>query len=829
MALSRLGTGIAAVILAGLGYISARGAGSVPPLGPLLDPANGIWSSAQSADFATDATIALPGLSAETRVVYDDRDVPHIFAPTISDAYRALGYVVARDRLFQMEMQARAGAGTLTEFAGKAALSIDEQTRQLGMPRAAELRARQADTTSEYWLQMANYTEGVNSYVQSLTPRDYPVEYKLLHRKPELWSAEKSFNLMTRMGWTLASSDDELTHIAASAVIGKAATEALFREHSPIVDPIQPNSLAAARFDTVTIPPPGAPDTTSLAIVNILGTNGISKLAALTSPRGSDAVGSNSWAVSPRRSANGHALLAGDPHLELSLPSIWYEVHMVVPGKLDVYGVTIPGAPSVVIGFNRQVAWTFTNVGADVMDYYLETVDDAKSPRQYKLDGAWKPLELRAEVYRGAKGETIKTDTIRYTHRGPLANMNGRWISVRWTVLESKRDPEAFYRATTSTSASGMLDSAAAIYDAPAQNMLAADNEGNIAIRSTGLYPIRPDSGKGDILRDGSKSSSDWIGRWSIAEYPQGKNPARGFLSSNNQEPLDPRDQPRYLGSNWERPWRGMRINELLHKDSAVTPEAMRLYQSDPGSARADFFVPVLLAAVGPASTATKSEKALRAAQLLQQWDRRYTKDNSRAVLFEAAMSELSQRLWDEFRRDTVLVSPIPTDMITATLVGQPTNVWWDDHRTAQIEDRDALLIESLEAALARVTKQYGEPTGDNWRWDHIRFANIYHLLRLTPFSRSKVPVQGGSATLWPSTGNGAHGPSWRMVVELGPTVRGWATYPGGQSGNPLSARYDNRVDQWSRGELDSLRVPNSEKELSSTQQHSRLVLTPKK
>ncbi|MEO7361450.1 MAG: penicillin acylase family protein, partial [Gemmatimonadaceae bacterium] len=653
--------------------------------------------------------------------------------------------------------------------------------------------------------------------------------YKLLHRKPEYWNAQKSFNLMIRMGWTLASSQDELTHIAASAIVGKAATEALFREHSPIVDPIQPNSFATARFDTITVPPPGAPDTTSLALVNALGTGGIAKLAALISPRGADAVGSNSWAVSPSRSASGHALLAGDPHLELSLPSIWYEVHMVVPGKLDVYGVTIPGAPGVIIGFNRQVAWTFTNVGADAMDYYLETVDSSTSPTKYLLDGAWKPIEMRAEVYRNANGEVIKTDSIRYTHRGPLANINGRWLSVRWTVLESQRDPEAFMKATTSTSAMGMLDSAAIVYDSPAQNMLAADNAGNIAIRSTGLYPIRPDSGRGDILRDGSKSASDWIGRWSLAEYPQSQNPARGFLSSNNQEPLDPRDQPRYMGSNWERPWRAMRINELLRKDSAVTPEAMRVYQSDPGSARADFFVPMFLGAAGPASTAVKSEKLLRAAQLLQAWDRRYTKDNSRAVLFEAAMSDLSLRLWDEFRRDTTLDAPIPSDMITATLVGQPNNVWWDDHRTAPIEDRDALLAASLEAALSRVTKQYGQPTGDNWRWDHIRFANIYHLLRLTPFSRLKIPVQGGSGTLWPSTGNGVHGPSWRMVVELGPTVRGWATYPGGQSGNPLSARYDNRIDQWSRGELDSLRVPMSEQQLSPAQQHSRLVLTPRK
>lgn len=838
MAASRTGTAVAVVVFTVFCFLGARGAGSLPPMGPLLDPANGVWASALHAEFPDDATVQLPGLSAETRVVYDDRDVPHIFASSVPDAYRALGYVVARDRLFQMELQARAGAGTLTELAGKPALALDEQTRALGMPRAAERRAKEADTTSAFGTLLASYTAGVNSYIDALKPGQYPVEYTLLHRRPERWTIQKTFNLMIRMGWTLASSDDEITRLRVSAIVGKPAAEALFRTHSPVVDPIQPNKESGARFDSMLVPPPGAPDTTALAIVNDIGAPALATLAALVSPRGTDAVGSNSWAVAPSRSASGHALLAGDPHLELSLPSIWYEVHMVVPGQLDVYGVTIPGAPGVIIGFNRKVAWTFTNVGADVMDYYVETVDNNDVPTQYKLDGAWKPLEIRAETYRDARGNTLRSDTVRFSHRGPLAKIGNRWIAVRWTVLESNRDPEAFLLATQSVTAAGMLDSAAGVYDAPAQNMLAADNTGNIAIRSTGKYPLRPDNGRGDLLRDGSTSASDWIGRWPLSDYPQSVNPTRGFLSSNNQEPLDPRDQPRYLGSNWERPWRAMRINTLLRGDSAVTPEAMRQYQSDPGSARADVFVPAFMGAANAASI-TPNDKLKRAATLLAEWDRRYTKDNTRAVLFEAAMQRLSQRLWDELRVDssTSVASgtpvpppvPSPSDMIIASLLPEPDNVWWDDHRTTPVETRDVLLASALQDAFDTVVARYGEPTGDNWRWDHIRYANIYHLLRLAPFSRLQVPVQGGNATLWPSTGDGVHGPSWRMVVELGPTVRGWATYPGGQSGNPMSVRYDNHIDQWSRGELDSLRVPATEQALPASQQRAHLVLTSRR
>lgn len=831
MPLSRTGTIVAALVLAAFGYAGARKVGPLPALGPFLDPANGVWANANTAEFPANATVGIPGLSAETRVVYDDRDVPHIFATNMSDAYRALGYVVARDRLFQMEMQARAGAGTLTELVGASdvVLGLDRQTRELGMGRAAELRLRNTDTTTEAARLTQSYIDGVNSYVDALAPRDYPIEYKLLHRTPARWSRQGMFNLLMRMGYTLASSQDELVQLRASALVGKAAAQALFAAHSPIVEPIQPNGSNSARFDTLHLPPPGKPDSAAVAQLAPLGAEGITKLALIASPRGTDAVGSNNWAVAPQRSADGHALLAGDPHLDLSLPSIWYEVHIVVPGALDVYGVTIPGAAGVVIGFNRDIAWTFTNVGADVMDYYVEQVDDPVSPKQYKLDGTWKPLELRTEVYRAQDGSVARTDTVRYTHRGPMTKAGSRWVSVRWTVLESSRDDEAFTRASQAKSAMEMLNSAADVYQAPAQNMLVADKAGTIAIRSTGRYPLRPGDGRGDQLRDGSLSSSDWTGNWPVAEYPQSENPPRGFLSSNNQDPFDPLVQPRYFGSYWERPWRAMRINQLLRADSAVTPDAMRRYQSDPGSARADVFVPAFLAAAASSGSVTPSAKLERAAKLLSEWDRRYAKDNTRAVLFEAAMQQLTPRLWDELRGDSTTRSPVPTDMMAAVLLNDPNSAWWDDHKTTVVETRDAILAAALESALDQVIAKYGEPDGDHWRWDHVRFANINHLLRIAPFSRFNVPVQGGNGTLWPSTGDGSHGPSWRMVVDLGPTLTAWGTYPGGQSGNPISARYDNRVDGWSRGELDSLRVPATADALAPQQRHAQLTLTPRR
>ncbi len=817
------GTFAAGLLLAATTFASARPVGPVPALGPFLDPANGVWGAVRTADLPTDATAAVPGLDRETRIVYDDRGVPHIFANSIRDAYRALGFVVARDRLFQLELSARAGGGTLTELVGARALETDRDTRASGMPASAQERLTRLDTTSSAWMLAAAYVDGVNAHIATLQPRDYPIEYKLLGRSPRRMSMVDILHLLNRMGATLATSSDELTHLEASARVGRAAADALFPVHAPIVEPIQPNGLRAARFDPVAIPAPGVPDPGAVAMVHVTPGLALSKLTAYAPSRSDDAVGSNNWAVGPSRSASRHALLAGDPHLELTLPSIWYEAHLVVRDTLDVYGVTIPGAPGIIIGFTKAVAWTFTNTGADVMDYYAEQVDSPDAPTQYRLDGDWRALTLRVESYRDPFDRVLGVDTLRFTHRGPMRRVGGQWISVRWTVLESMRVLEGFDAASRASSADAMLDAMAALYDAPAQNMLAADTAGTIGIRSTGRYPLRPTDGRGDVLRDGSFSANDWIGYWPAKDYPQAIRPSQGFLVSANQEPIDPHVQPRYFGANWERPWRAMQINTLLRADASVTPDAMRRMQSDPGSARADLFVPVLLRV---ARTSVGNATTTRAGELLAEWDRRYTRDNRRAVLFEEIMRQLSLRLWDELRTDSSS-SPTPSDMMTAMLLRDSTSAWWDDHATSVVESRDALLQSVMSSALDSLIARRGDPADDRWRWDRVRFANIYHLLRLAPFSRREIPVPGGSATVWPSTGDGRHGPSWRMVVELSTPRRAWATYPGGQSGNPLSSRYDDRLASWRAGTLDTLRLPSAIDQLSAAQQRARLTLTP--
>nr|MBA3671378.1 penicillin acylase family protein [Gemmatimonadaceae bacterium] len=540
---------------------------------------------------------------------------------------------------------------------------------------------------------------------------------------------------------------------------------------------------------------------------------------------------SNNWAVAPSRTASKHALLAGDPHLDLTLPSIWYEVHLVVPGTLDVYGVTIPGAAAIVIGFNRDVAWTFTNTGADVLDYYAEQIDDPAHPTKYRVDGAWRPLEQRVERYRDARGGLVATDTLYFTHRGPMRHVRGRWLSMRWTVLEGGREINAFHDAAHARSARELEDLMAASYLAPAQNMLAADRGGHIVIRSTGRFPVRAGDGDGATVRDGTLSASDWTGAVPVERYPQSFDPAQGFLASANQQPIDPAGSHDWWGGSYD-PWRAMRINTLLRADSSVTPDAMRRYQTDPGSERANFFVPLFLAAarraVARGSGASAASDIAEGARLLGEWDRRYTRENRRAVLFEAALRILTERTWDELLESNApgaRRAATPSSDVLAALTRDSTSVWWDDHRTAGREDRDDLLAESLGAAVQELRKRLGSPDGIGWRWDHVRFATVNHLLRLDALGVRDIPVQGGTGTLAPSSGTGTHSSSWRMVVELGPDIKAWATYPGGQSGNPFSDRYRDRLPQWSAGELSPVRFPASPDALTPAMRSATLLL----
>lgn len=824
-----VGTIVSVVTLGATLVTAIRGfpEAGIPPMGPLLDPMQGAAASVRMADLPATEEAHVPGASGTTRVLFDTRGVPHIFAASTADAYRALGYAVARDRFFQMELTYRAASGTLTELAGARALPLDREARQIGLPWAAERKWAALPAGSEGRKAMEAFADGVNAYRATMTPATTPVEYKLLGATPMAkWEPQHSAYLLMRMAMTLAYDPEDLRRTRAAALVGRAAADVLFPRNMPVQEPIQPvPGRTAPREQWVTIPAPGASDTSMLVPAKAASVLEHTALAMPGAEQTGDALGSNNWAVAPTRTASGGALLAGDPHLDLSLPSIWYEAHLVVKDSLDVYGVTFPGSPTIVIGFNKDVAWTFTNTGGDVADWFLEEVDNPKAPTQYKLDGTWEKLTPRVETFRTGSGLVVATDTVYYTHRGPVTRENGHFLSFRWTAHDPSRELDGFTAAARAKTVAewqqGMLP-----YQSPTQNMLVADRAGTIAIRSHGAYPARPNGTDGAYVRDGRTRASDWTGMLPVDSMPQVTNPAQGYIVSANQQPYDPAVVSRYIGGDWPDPWRALRLNEMLRADDKVTPDRVRQMQMDPLNVRARMIAPYFVRAAERSGDA----KLGAAAAMLRDWDFRYTLDSKVPVLFEAAMKRAVRSTWDELIPATEkLPVATPGTLVFVELLRDSVNAWWDDHRTAgAVETRDALLAKSLSDAYDSLTVSLG-PVSPRWEWSRTGGINVHHLLNLPGFSRDHLPVTSGYGTVAPASGaNGSHGASWRMIVELTKDRRtAWSIYPGGQSGNPASARYDDRLEKWRTGQLDSLVVPESEAALPPARVLSTLLVKP--
>jgi penicillin G amidase len=444
------------------------------------------------------------------------------------------------------------------------------------------------------------------------------------------------------------------------------------------------------------------------------------------------------------------------------------------------------------------------------------------------LDGAWRDITVREEMYHLPDGTTILRDTSFATHRGPLLKTSIGWLSQRWTAREVSDEGDAFRRGMLATTVEEFYD-AMREYRTPAQNMLAADRRGTIGIRSTGRYPIRPGDGRGDLIFDGTTSASDWVGDRPVSWYPTSINPAQGYLASANQQPLDPSVRPGYHGSEWPSPWRAMRINTLLRETPQMTPDLMRQFHTDPTSAFTPFVMTALAEAAGAArATGAWTEDDEAALAFLTAWDATFTRASGGPVLFDALVNAITKHTWDE------LVLPgenrrvaTPSQMMLVQLMRDPTSVWWDDRSTVEVvETRDDIVLRALREAWSTTRSRHGNDPRD-WRWGNVRMARVDHLLRLPGFGRDSIPMQSGPGTLSPSDAGGTHGASWRFVVELAPEIRAWGTYPGGQSGNAVSARYADRLPIWAEGALAELRVPRTAADLPDDQVYARLTFTP--
>lgn len=784
------------VVTLAVTYFSSVKLGPLPPIGAFFNPISGFWANAVLDESLPDGELAIAGLTSPVTVLYEKRGVPHIFATNDYDLYFAQGYVTARDRLWQMEFGARASAGRLSEVLGARTIAYDSYQRNIGMPWAAERMVEVVSKDSVSLAVMQAYADGVNAYIRSLRARDLPIEFKLLDYKPEPWTVLKSALLAKNMQYTLTGYSNEYLLANTRRLLSAEDFDSLFPLYAPYQDPIIPDTTKFAFTpDTIPLPP-------EQLFIPGMNTPGLGF-------QPDKANGSNNWVVSGKKTLSGFPILSDDMHLSNTLPAIWYETQLNTPG-LNVYGVTIPGIPTVIVGFNERIAWGFTNVGADFMDWYAITFRDS-TRAEYLFDGKWLPTTAREERIK-VRGSADVVQQLVFTHHGPVAYSGGgtpmkkhipAGYALRWTAHDPTNVLQAFLNLNKASNYDEYV-TAVSYLATPGQNVAYADRDGNIAIYVTGEHPIRW-KGQGRFPSDGSSSKYDWHGFIPHAQKPNIKNPARGWVSSANQFPVDPNKYPYYIGWDFANYERGARINQRLAELSEITANDMRLLQMDAKSLHAMRVLPVMLDQITIDSLSGSEVDAYLA---LKAWDFVNRGEEMAPSIFNRWWDVLHEMTWEDDFPYSEPSTLRPSRAVTVNMVLEaPGAKWFDDKRTPDIENVAVLARRSFRKAVADLEKAHGRP-GPNWRWSLVKRVPIGHIAMLPGFGKDHVETSGGGENV--NATRDQHGPSWRMIVDLAPDGQAYGIYPGGQTGNPGSRNYENDIREWASGYLHTLHLLKS-------------------
>ena len=789
-------------------YLLQYGQGDKPPIGQLINPFGGFWQNGQKEALELDENLELEGLKKAVIVKYDKQYFPHIFAKNDHDLYFTQGYVTARDRLWQMEFQLLAAAGRVSEIIGDKALNFDRTQRRIGLLYGAERMLEKINKQPEDRAVLEAYTAGINAYINELDFASLPIEYKLLDYKPELWKPIKSCLFQKLMESDLSRYETDLENTNAYKLFGKEDYEILFPEKHPNLDPVIPVGTKWD-FDPIEVI---EPDSGSLFFST---KNTIEK----PDPRN----GSNNFVVSGQKTSNGKALFANEMDLPNTQPSIWYAIHLNAPG-VNVFGSSAPGAPGVITGFNDSIAWGLTNAKRDLVDwYYIEFKNDKRE--EYKYDDKWLKTQKIVEKF-DIKGKDSYYDTIVVTHYGPVTYDtyfmgNGQKVNyaMKWTAHEASDELQAMYQLNRSKNYRD-FEKATDLFDGPPQNFAFASASGDIAIRINGKFPVKWEQ-QGKFLLDGRNSLNEWQATIPKSQNLVVKNPDKGFLSSANQHPVDD-NYPYYVFDTQYEHYRNRRLNERLEALNYVRPSDMMKLQHDNYNYIALESLPMMLDSL---DTANLSNQEMKAYTTLRKWDYFNEAEALAPSIFQEWWTNFYKLTWDEFD-DQELALTKPSTYNTIYLLKQDSiSKFFDNENTTRIESPTDLINESFVIAMGNLAN-WKEKNGKDYLWYEYKNSNVRHLLKLAPFSRERVKIGGGYNIV--NAAMGRHGPSWRMVVELGKDgARGWGVYPGSQSGNPGNPSYGHMIDPWASGEYFELVLLQS-----ANEEHSGIVfsqtITPK-
>jgi penicillin G amidase len=787
-----------------------------------------------------DGTITLPGLQKEVTVDRDTWGVPHIRASALEDAVEAQGYVMAQDRLWQLDLMRRVSRGQLSEIVGPLALKSDRQFRTFGFSRAADRDFAAMDKDSRTLLEA--YARGVNHFIDQ-HQNSLPLEFSLLGYKPQPWQPTDSLVIAGYMYQTLTDTwERKLDRAKVEALVGPDRSKDLFAEDSPmdhfvIGDPNIPNdgSKASPANSRRKDDDDQADDTVLKAAAGAVGagseTVAVSEtFADLTSSlwpsiQGSleqtqseirQGLGSNNWVVSGAHTATGKPLLANDPHLELSIPPIWYEIHLTAPGY-NAEGVTLPGAPLIVIGHNDRIAWGFTNNGADVQDLYIETFNPA-APDEYRVNGAWVKAQIFDEVIR-VKGQADEHLTVVVTRHGPVVRREGDKVyALRWTALEPGGLANTYSWLSTAENWQEFREVMKRVWG-PGQNTVYADVQGNIGCIMAARVPLRK-NGHGEVPVPGDTDDYEWTGYIPFDQLPQALNPDSGLIVTANARVVGPNYKP-YLTDRWEEPYRTARIYDLLHGKNGLRPIDMLKVETDTYSYPHVFLAEQLVAAskiVQP-----KDPRAKQLVEDLKDWNGIADADSPLVAFLEMARRASLHLLLEQYLgQDTNLYKWRSTTFLQKILTNRPPN-WLP----AAYKSYDEFLAAAADRSVFMLAEQSKGQRINDWQWKEFDSLDMFHPLGRQGFlkhllSISGKPQSGTAYSVRAATTH--HGPSMRFIANLANWDASILLIPAGESGQLGSAHYTDQFSYWYEG--DPIVMPFSDAAEAQTRRH-KLTLKP--
>ncbi|MFI8737826.1 penicillin acylase family protein [Ectopseudomonas toyotomiensis] len=731
-----------------------------------------------------DGELVLGALQAPVTVDYDERGVPHIRAENEADMYRALGFVHAQDRLFQMELLRRLARGELAEVLGEKLVPTDRLFRTLEIGRHADAYAARLDADSPSTQALQHYLEGVNQYQAS---RPGPLEFDLLGIEPRPFTMADTLSIAGYMAYSFAAAlrtEPVMTHIRDA--LGADYLELFDLDWHP--QGVLGTSLAAGDWQ----------DLSALAQLSN---------SALEGTGLPQFEGSNAWAVSGSRTASGKPLLAGDPHIRFSLPAVWYEAHLQAPGY-ELYGYHHALIPSAMLGHNRDFAWSLTMFQNDDLDLIAERVNPDNA-NQVWYQGNWVDLEQRTETIR-VKGAKPVQITLRRSPHGPIINdalgqnSGNTPIAMWWAFLETDNPMlDAFYQLGRADSLNKARAAVEKI-EAPGLNVLWASASGDIGWWAAAKLPLRPAGVNPTFILDGASGEADKLGYHPFSANPQEENPERGYILSANYQPVPASgiEIPGY----YNLPDRGQRLNQRL-SDASVKWDTQnsQALQLDPGTGYGPRLLAPILDELRAAAT-TDEERAL--AEQLAKWNGDHTLDSVAATLFnqltyqlarEAMADELGEVFFDSLLQTRVLDTALPR------LTANADSPWWNRQGSEQRESRAQIVADAWRASLTHLRSVLGNDV-DDWNWGRGHTLTHQHalgqqqpltwLLNVGPFA-----APGGHETpnnlshkVGPAPWPVVYGPSTRRLVDLADADKALGGIPVGQSGVPFDAHYGDQA-----------------------------------